>query len=100
MTKTSSAVLEGFNPIFQVFGLPYLFRDEAHKNAVLDGPIGHEFLAAPTDQFLRGFLAQALCNADFPVGSFGRTLDIRFLLLEALHFRLHDLLPVVLVEFL
>jgi tripartite ATP-independent transporter DctP family solute receptor len=54
MTKVSASVLEGFAPEFKVFGLPYLFRDAAHKNAVLDGPIGREILAAPQSKFLRG----------------------------------------------
>ena len=35
MTKVSASVLEGFAPEFKVFGLPYLFRDDAHKAAVL-----------------------------------------------------------------
>lgn len=56
MTKTSSAVLESFDPVFQVFGLPYLFRDESHQRAVLDGPIGRELLEAPTDKFMRGLV--------------------------------------------
>ncbi len=54
MTKVSASVLEGFAPEFKVFGLPYLFRDEAHKTAVLDGPIGKEILAAPQSKFMRG----------------------------------------------
>src|SRR5687768_2603351 len=52
MTKVSASVLEGFAPEFKVFGLPYLFRDEAHKKAVLDGPIGREILAAPETKFM------------------------------------------------
>jgi hypothetical protein len=54
MTKVSSSVLEGFAPEFKVFGLPYLFRDAAHRQAVFDGPIGREILAAPEGKFLRG----------------------------------------------
>jgi tripartite ATP-independent transporter DctP family solute receptor len=50
----SSSVLEGFAPEFKVFGLPYLFRDAAHRQAVFDGPIGREILAAPEGKFLRG----------------------------------------------
>jgi tripartite ATP-independent transporter DctP family solute receptor len=48
-----------------VFGLPYLFRDDAHKNAVLDGPIGREILAAPQSKFMRG-----LCYYDSGSRSF------------------------------
>lgn len=65
MTKVSASVLEGFAPEFQVFGLPYLFRDEAHKTAVLAGPIGQEILAAPQSKFMRG-----LCYYDSGSRSF------------------------------
>lgn len=65
MTKVSASVLEGFAPEFKVFGLPYLFRDEAHKTAVLDGPIGKEILAAPQTKFMRG-----LCYYDSGSRSF------------------------------
>ena len=65
MTKVSASVLEGFAPEFKVFGLPYLFRDDAHKNAVLDGPIGHTILAAPVAKFMRG-----LCYYDSGSRSF------------------------------
>ena len=65
MTKVSASVLEGFAPEFKVFGLPYLFRDEAHKTAVLAGPIGQEILAAPQSKFMRG-----LCYYDSGSRSF------------------------------
>lgn len=65
MTKVSASVLEGFAPEFKVFGLPYLFRDDAHKNHVLDGPIGREILAAPQSKFMRG-----LCYYDSGSRSF------------------------------
>ncbi len=65
MTKVSASVLEGFAPEFKVFGLPYLFRSEAHKIAVLDGPIGREILAAPQSKFMRG-----LCYYDSGSRSF------------------------------
>jgi tripartite ATP-independent transporter DctP family solute receptor len=65
MTKVSASVLEGFAPEFKVFGLPYLFRDDAHKNAVLDGPIGREILAAPESKYMRG-----LCYYDSGSRSF------------------------------
>lgn len=44
MTKASTAPLEGFLEEMKVFGLPYLFADEAHFWKVLDGPLGHELL--------------------------------------------------------
>lgn len=54
MTKVSSSVLEGFVPAFRVFGLPFLFRDDAHRFAVLDGPIGEELLRSTEPFRLRG----------------------------------------------
>lgn len=65
MTKVSASVLEGFAPEFKVFGLPYLFRDDGHKNAVLSGPIGREILAAPKSKFMLG-----LCYYDSGSRSF------------------------------
>ena len=65
MTKVSASVLEGFAPEFKVFGLPYLFRDDAHKNAVLAGPIGREILISPQSKFMRG-----LCYYDSGSRSF------------------------------
>lgn len=54
LTKVSSSVLEAFVPQFQVFGLPYLFRDDEHRFAVLEGPIGTEILLAATPYNLLG----------------------------------------------
>lgn len=54
LTKVSSSVLEGFAPAYQVFGLPYVFRDDAHRFAVLDGPIGRDILQSSIPQRLRG----------------------------------------------
>ncbi len=65
MTKTSASVLEGFAAEFKVFGLPYLFRDEAHKIATLEGPIGRSILAAPTPKFVRGLCYYEAGNRSF-----------------------------------
>lgn len=54
MTKVSASVLENFVPRYAVFSLPYLFRDEAHRQKVFHGPIGKGVLAAGEDQRLRG----------------------------------------------
>jgi len=54
LTKVSSSVLEGFAPAYQVFGLPYVFRDDAHRFAVLDGSIGDDILRSSVPQRLRG----------------------------------------------
>ncbi len=54
MTKTSAAVVENFVPEMAVFGLPYVFRDEAHFWAVLDGEIGQRLLVEGEAKFVRG----------------------------------------------
>src|SRR5690606_15629986 len=54
MTKVSSSVLEGFAPEFQVLGLPYLFRDERHRFAVLEGDVGRQLLEGLERYRLRG----------------------------------------------
>ena len=54
MTKVSAATLENFAPAYRVLGLPYLFQDEAHRFAVLEGPVGRELLEAPEPYRLRG----------------------------------------------
>ena len=44
MTKVTAAVLEGFVPKYKALSAPYVFRDEAHRFSVLEGPIGRELL--------------------------------------------------------
>jgi len=54
MTKTSAGALEGFVPEMAIFGLPYLFRDEAHFWQVLGGDIGRDLLEKGQAKFLLG----------------------------------------------
>jgi tripartite ATP-independent transporter DctP family solute receptor len=54
MTKVSAAALEGFAPTMSVFGLPYLFRDDAHQKKVLEGEIGKQLLLDGEEFWLRG----------------------------------------------
>lgn len=54
MTKVSSAVMEGFSPLYKVYGLPYLFESEKHRFDVLRGSIGKRILKSSTDDWLRG----------------------------------------------
>ncbi len=54
MTKVSSATLESFAPAMQVLSLPYLFLDDAHRDLVLNGPIGRELLLSAEQYWLRG----------------------------------------------
>ena len=54
MTKVSSAVMEGFNENFKVFGLPYVFMNKEHSFKVLDGPIGKDLLLSSEKFNIRG----------------------------------------------
>ncbi|MHA7131440.1 TRAP transporter substrate-binding protein [Algoriphagus namhaensis] len=54
MTKVSSASLEAFSPEIQLLGLPYLFRDDAHRDKVLKGEIGKNLLLGAQKYWLRG----------------------------------------------
>ena len=47
MTKVSCSVIEGFVPIFKVFSLPYIFRDDDHKFKVFEGKVGKDLLLSP-----------------------------------------------------
>jgi len=42
MTVTALAVLSGFEPKFQVFDLPFLFKDKASAYKALDGELGNK----------------------------------------------------------
>lgn len=44
ITKVSSSVIEGFDPIYKVFSVPFLFADEAHRYRVWDGEVGRSLL--------------------------------------------------------
>lgn len=46
ITKVSSSVLEGFEPVYKIFSVPFLFLDEDHRYRVWDGPVGRELLNA------------------------------------------------------
>jgi tripartite ATP-independent transporter DctP family solute receptor len=56
MTKVSSAVMESFSPLYKTLGLPYLFRSEAHRFEVLEGPVGQRILQSSTEAWLRGIV--------------------------------------------
>lgn len=40
MTLTSIGYLGGYDPVFNIFEMPYLFRDEKHQYAVFHGEVG------------------------------------------------------------
>jgi tripartite ATP-independent transporter DctP family solute receptor len=72
MTKVSASVLEAFAPEFAVFSLPYLFRDEAHRFAVLGGDVGAALLDDTERYRFRGLAyydagARSFYTVDQPV---------------------------------
>lgn len=54
ITKVSAAVMENFSPQLQVFGYPYLFRDNEHRFKVYDGDIGKKLLLDGEEFWLKG----------------------------------------------
>ncbi|MFP4282925.1 MAG: TRAP transporter substrate-binding protein [Verrucomicrobiota bacterium] len=68
MVKTSTAAMEGFVPEMAVFGVPYLFADEAHFWRVLQSDIGEELLLQGLENNIRG-----LCYYDAGARSFYTT---------------------------
>ncbi len=56
MTKVSAAVMENFAPAYRVLSAPYLFRDDAHRFAVLDGDVGRALLLSSLPERLRGLV--------------------------------------------
>jgi tripartite ATP-independent transporter DctP family solute receptor len=56
MTKVSSATLESFAPKIQVLSMPYLFRDDAHRDKVLKGEIGRQLLSESEEFWLKGLV--------------------------------------------
>lgn len=65
MTKVSTATLSNFVPEYEVFGVPFLFRDNEHQYRVLEGPIGKSILEKGSKFWLRG-----LCYYDAGSRSF------------------------------
>lgn len=53
-TKVSASTLSNFVPEYEIFGIPYLFRDKQHLFDVLEGPIGKSILDKGSRFWLRG----------------------------------------------
>ncbi|PQJ30733.1 C4-dicarboxylate ABC transporter substrate-binding protein [Nonlabens arenilitoris] len=64
-TKVSAATLSNFVPEYNLFGIPYLFRDKQHQFDVLEGDIGKSILEKGSKFWLRG-----LCYYDAGSRSF------------------------------
>lgn len=54
LTKVSSNTMENFDSKYQVFNLPYVFRDNDHRFNTLDGEIGQEVLNGSNHVLLKG----------------------------------------------
>lgn len=54
MTKVSTSIVESFAPKFQVFSLPYIFRDDGHRRNVLMGSIGKSLLQEGEQFWFKG----------------------------------------------
>ncbi|MCJ7813618.1 TRAP transporter substrate-binding protein [bacterium] len=65
MTKVSTAPLEAFVPQMQIFGIPYVFRDDEHLWKILQGDIGKRLLLAGERFFLRGVCYYDAGNRSF-----------------------------------
>ena len=50
----STGALGGFVPVVNVFDLPFLFRDNDHVDAVIEGPIGRQILDQAEQADLKG----------------------------------------------
>ncbi len=68
ITKVSAAVMESFAPQFKVLGIPYIFKNDAHRNTVYDGEIGDAILDSGKEYWLKG-----LCFYDAGSRSFYTT---------------------------
>ena len=72
MTKVSAATMEGFAPKYKVLSLPYLFRNDKHRWAVLNSEIGREILSEGEQYWLRGLSfydagSRSFYTADTPI---------------------------------
>ncbi|SHO57189.1 TRAP transporter substrate-binding protein [Vibrio quintilis] len=59
-TKVSAAPLTAFAPDYKLLSLPYLYKDRAQYDQVLQGPIGKKILASSHDS---GFIGLAFLDA-------------------------------------
>lgn len=74
MTKVSASTMENFAPAYQVLNLPYLFRDDAHRFAVLESEVGEMLLRDGESRRLLGLAfydagSRSFYTKDRPVNS-------------------------------
>ncbi|MDG5767726.1 TRAP transporter substrate-binding protein [Balneolales bacterium ANBcel1] len=68
ITKVSTSVMESFTSLYSIFSVPFLFQNNAHMHAVLDGEIGRRILDAS-----RPYRIVGLCYYDAGTRSFYTT---------------------------
>lgn len=56
MARSNTAELEAFEPLYSAINLPFIFQDDAHFNAVINGDVGQSVLTASEDN---GFIGVA-----------------------------------------
>lgn len=70
--RVSVSSLVPFQPLLEVFRMPYLYRDADHRWKVLEGEIGHYFLDSMTEEGLVGLVyydtgARSFYNSEKPI---------------------------------
>src|SRR5207244_5051137 len=63
IARTSVGPMGPLVPELNVFNLPFMFRDDAHMEQVIDGPIGEELLKKLSDHPTAGLIGICLMNA-------------------------------------
>jgi tripartite ATP-independent transporter DctP family solute receptor len=63
IARISAGPMASFVPEFNVFNLPFMFRDKAHFEKVIDGPIGDELLRKLTDDANANLIGLCWMNA-------------------------------------
>lgn len=72
LTKVSSSVVEGFAPLYKVFSVPFLFKDDSSRFQILDGEIGKSILESATSIRLKGLTyydagTRSFYTKEFPI---------------------------------
>jgi tripartite ATP-independent transporter DctP family solute receptor len=86
LTRASVGALGPVIPDLNVFNLPFLFRDTAHMQAVIDGPIGQELLDKVTNNAKAGLVglcwmdagARSLYDTKKPIKTIGDLHGMKF----------------------
>ena len=75
LAKSNAAELEAFEPLYSVFNLPYIFKNEAHFYDVLTSDIGEEILNASKDKGFIGITYYDAGSRSFYAGKAIKTPD-------------------------